>query len=121
MTTTLFKPTDQDRLLVGQLSSYGIIADDICKLVNNPHTGKPIARATLFKNFRAELDTGHLLANMKVAQNLFNIATGDGRNAVTAAIFWLKTRAGWKESSGIEITGAGDGSIKVVFVKPGEV
>jgi hypothetical protein len=25
-------------------------------------------------------------------------ATGDGREAVTAAIFWLKTRAGWKET-----------------------
>ena len=26
-------------------------------------------------------------------------ATGEGREAVTAAIFWLKTRAGWRETN----------------------
>ncbi|HEV7253715.1 MAG TPA: hypothetical protein VGN97_11575, partial [Mesorhizobium sp.] len=34
-----------------------------------------------------------------VAENLFRKATGEGREAVTAAIFWLKTRARWKEVS----------------------
>jgi hypothetical protein len=33
-----------------------------------------------------------------VAGNLYRIATGSGREAVTAAIFWLKTRAGWCDS-----------------------
>ena len=31
--------------------------------------------------------------------NLFRKATGDGRESVTAAIFWLKARARWKETS----------------------
>lgn len=119
MATPTFNPTDQDRTLVRGLSSYGIIADDICKLITNPHTGKPISRYSLFRYFKTELDTGHLLANAKVAQNLFRLATGDGRAACTAAIFWLKTRAGWKESTNLEITG-GDNSIRVHFVKPGD-
>ena len=34
----------------------------------------------------------------KVAENLYRKATGDGREAVTEAIFWLKTRARWKDS-----------------------
>lgn len=34
-----------------------------------------------------------------MAENLFRKATGDGRESVTAAIFWLKTRARWKEVS----------------------
>ena len=33
----------------------------------------------------------------QVAESLFRKATGDGSQAVTAAIFWLKTRARWKE------------------------
>ena len=33
-----------------------------------------------------------------MAENLCRKATGDGREAVIAAIFWLKTRAGWKET-----------------------
>ncbi len=45
---------------------------------------------TLRKHYRDELDTGHV----KVAENLYREATGEGREAVTAAIFWLKTRAG---------------------------
>jgi hypothetical protein len=56
-----------------------------------------IAAKTLRKPFRAELDTGHIKANAKVAGNLYRIATGNGREAVTAAIFWLKVRAGWRE------------------------
>ena len=46
-----------------------------------------------------ELDHGHVKANAKVAENLYRKATGDGREAVIAAIFWLKTRAGWKETT----------------------
>lgn len=32
-----------------------------------------------------------LKANMKVAENHYRDATGEGRDAVTAAIFWLMT------------------------------
>ncbi len=38
-------------------------------------------------------------ANSRVAENLYKKATGDGREAVVAAIFWLKTRAKWSEAS----------------------
>ena len=34
-----------------------------------------------------------------MAESLFRIATSQGREAVTAAIFWLKARASWKETS----------------------
>ena len=40
-----------------------------------------------------------------MAESLFRKATGDHRQAVTAAIFWLKTRAGWKEASVHEVNG----------------
>src|SRR5689334_25016908 len=60
-----------------------------------------VAPKTLRKHFRDELDTGHIKASAKVAGNLYRIATGSGREAVTAAIFWLKVKAGWREPVGV--------------------
>ena len=60
---------------------------------------------TLRKHYRHELDFGHTKANAKVAENLYRKATGEGREAVTAAIFWLKARARWKEVSVNEHSG----------------
>ncbi len=42
--------------------------------------------------------TGQIKATAKVAESLFRKATGDGAQSVTAAIFWLKTRGGWRET-----------------------
>ena len=64
---------------------------------------------TLRKHYRQELDYGHVKANAKVAENLFRKATGEGRESVTAAIFWLKARARWKEINLTEHSGV-DGS-----------
>ena len=47
--------------------------------------------------FAHEREAGEAKANARVAENLYRKATGEGREAVTAAIFWLKTRARWKE------------------------
>lgn len=57
-----------------------------------------IEEKCLRRHYRDELDVGLAEANTAVAGNLFRIATGDGPGAVTAAIFWLKTRAGWREA-----------------------
>lgn len=53
---------------------------------------------TLRKHYRDELDTGHIKATAKVAESLFRKATTEGSQSVTAAIFWLKTRGGWRET-----------------------
>jgi hypothetical protein len=48
------------------------------------------------------------MANARVASRLFdaaNQADHDGP-AVTARIFWLKARAGWKEKDELALTGA---------------
>ena len=46
----------------------------------------------------AAIASGGIKANARVAESLYRKATGEGREAVTAAIFWLKTRARWKEN-----------------------
>jgi hypothetical protein len=38
-----------------------------------------------------------------VAESLYRKATGEGRESVTAAIFWLKTRAHWKETASADV------------------
>jgi len=48
--------------------------------------------------YAEELQHAHTDAIAKVAGRLFTIATtGDPRVATSAAIFWLRTQAGWQE------------------------
>jgi hypothetical protein len=53
-----------------------------------------------------------------VAEILFRKATSDGKDSVTAAIFWLKTRGRWKETSVQEHTGEGGGPVMIVTGVP---
>ena len=80
------------------MAGYGVPEAEIAGVVG-------IDAKTLRKHYRGELDHGHVKANAKVAENLYRKATGDGREAVIAAIFWLKTRAGWKETHVTEVGG----------------
>lgn len=82
------------------MAGYGVPEADIADMIG-------IDPKTLRKHYRQELDQGHTKANIKVAENLFRKATGEGREAVTAAIFWLKARAGWKETMQTELSGPG--------------
>ena len=82
------------------------------------------SRATLRLHYPDELATGGTKANSKVAESLYRKAIGDRHQAVTAAIFWLKTRAHWKEVSAREISGP-DGrplvpELTIRFVEPGD-
>jgi hypothetical protein len=86
------------RRQVEALAGYGVPEPDIAGMIG-------IDPKTLRKHYRYELDHGHTKANAKVAENLFRKATGEGREAVTAAIFWLKSRAHWKETIVNEHTG----------------
>src|SRR5690242_10034525 len=85
-------PAEADRRRVEALAGYGISEGDIAIVLD-------VEPDALRRLYRSELEKGHIKANSKVAENLYRKATGEGREAVTAAIFWLKTRAGWKETS----------------------
>lgn len=92
------EPTDQSRRQVEAMAGYGVPAEDIGRVLG-------IDAKTLRKHYREELDTGRVKANSKVAEALYRKATGDGAQSVAAAIFWLKTRAQWKETVVNEHTG----------------
>lgn len=95
-----FEPTKQQKSMVKTMCGFGIPVEDICKVIENPQTGKPINKTTAYKHFKDEIESGHVLANFKVAKNLFTIATGSTPQAVTAAIFYLKCRARWSDKAG---------------------
>jgi hypothetical protein len=92
------EPDAYQRRQVETLAGYGVPETEIASLIG-------IDPKTLRRHYRSELDHGHTKANAKVAENLFRKATGDGRASVIAAIFWLKTRARWKEVSVHEVAG----------------
>lgn len=93
-----YKPTAADRAQVEAMSAYGIPQADICRVIG-------ISKPTLHKYYRDECDMGATKATAKVAESLFRKATGDGQGSVAAAIFWMKTRAGWRETTHVEHTG----------------
>jgi len=91
----MFTPTDEQRRTVRALSGYGVPQEGIAI-----HIG--IDAKTLRKHFRDDLDRGSVEATAKVAQSLFHLATIDKN--VTAAIFWMKARAGWREKQVIQFS-----------------
>ena len=106
-----FAPTPEQKVLVERLAAFGIPMDDICTMIQNENSGKPIDVNTLMKYFRAELDTGVTKANARVAGALFKNATE--HNNVQAQIFWMKTRARWRETAHtIEHTGLNGAPIR---------
>lgn len=90
-----FKPTDEERYSVEIMASIGIPQDQISTAIG-------ITKKTLQKHFRNELDTGRTKTITKVADSLVRQALAGN---MTAAIFYLKTQAGWKEVSQHEHTG----------------
>jgi len=106
-------PDPVGRRQVEALAGYGVPEADIAGMIG-------IDPKTLRKHYRDELDHGHVKANAKVAENLFRKATGEGREAVTAAIFWLKARAGWKETSIRELTGKDQEPVTVIIQRFGD-
>ncbi len=102
---------------VEAMAAYGIPEPEIARVLG-------IFAPTLRLHYPDELDTGGTKANSKVAESLYRKAIGDGHQSVTAAIFWLKTRARWKEVSTTEISGPEGGPLRkelvIRFITPGE-
>jgi hypothetical protein len=100
------RPDPFQRRQVEAMAAFGVPELNIARVVG-------IDAKTLRKHYREELDTGQTKATAKVAESLFRKATSEGPQSVTAAIFWLKTRGGWRETSLHEVTGANQGPIEV--------
>ncbi|MGI9501460.1 MAG: hypothetical protein ACR2RE_00195 [Geminicoccaceae bacterium] len=99
-----FVPTDVMRDQVKNMTLAGVQRDIVCKCVINPSTNKPITKKTLLKHFKDELELGDARVNGEVVAALYRTATGAPSGPQTAAaIFWAKTRLGWRETSKVQI------------------
>ena len=81
-------PTEKTRAEVAALVSFGNTQEEIAGYIG-------IHVNTLMAHYRDELDNSVVRANAKVAAKLFRKAI-DGDD-IKAQIFWLKTRARWRE------------------------
>ena len=100
-------PDATTRNKVFMLSTVGTRHEDIATVLN-------ISADTLTKYYHDELAKGRIEANASVAETLFKQAK---EGNTTAMIFWLKSRAKWKETSQHEISGNPDGTpveVKIV-------
>jgi hypothetical protein len=79
------------------MAAAGITSEAICLVIG-------VSGKTLRKHYRNELDTSAIRATAVVAGSLYRKAINGN---VVAQIFWLKTRAGWKEPERIHVQHTG--------------
>ena len=89
------EPTRDSRRLVEHHAATGTPHAAIAKLVG-------VSLNTLKKYYAEELELGLARANAVVSGTLFSAAKNGN---VVARIFWLKTRAGWRETAKVEHSG----------------
>jgi len=86
-------PSPEQRLIVKTMAGMGASHEYIAARIGIR------SPKTLRKYFREEIDFGAAEANLVVAQSLHKNARGGD---VTAEIFWMKSRAGWRDGSNFE-------------------
>jgi hypothetical protein len=100
-----FVPTAAQRRTVELLLIAGYTQPDICAVLFNPETNKPISGKTFRAAFAQEIRLAHAQAVSDILGTVIRTAKGKGPQALIAAMFFLKTRAGFREVSRHEIAG----------------
>ena len=110
MARKAFAVNDAMRERVRYLAGVGVPQDGIAKIIG-------CAPRTLRKRFRDDLDRGVAEATATVSGFLFAAAKG---GSIPAIIFWLKTRAHWREKTAPDTPVSGDGEANdpVVLILP---
>src|SRR5271155_5674151 len=110
MARRAFVVNEAVREQVRHLAGVGVRQDDIARIIG-------CAPKTLRKRCREDLDRGVAEANATVSGYLFAAARAGN---VTAQIFWLKTRAHWREKSAPDdpLPGSDAGSNSQVVLLP---
>ena len=109
MARKAFAVNDAMRERVRYLAGVGVPQDGIAKIIG-------CAPKTLRKRFRDDLDRGVAEATATVSGFLFAAAKG---GSIAAIIFWLKTRAHWRETTpDTPVSGDGEANDPVVLILP---
>ncbi len=98
-----FAPTVEQRKLVQKLASIRCTAEEVLECVPwGLPDSQVLDEKSLRKHFRAELDKGRSLANMRLKQRISEMVD-QGNTAMT--IFVAKVQLGWKETTVVEAVG----------------
>ncbi len=92
-----YLPTDEDRHEVQLMTAWGLDPEQIGHVMG-------ISRMTVKRHFKPEIKNSLSTTVKKVAGRLYAEAM---KGNMTAAIFLLKCRAGWRENASLELTGPG--------------
>lgn len=118
-----FFPTQVQRHIVELQIGYSVLThEEICTLIVNPGTGRPISKATFERTFVREIETGIALKRGNLAHSIFLVAMGtpaeydQSGNLVTAERlpnpmllkFLGQTQLGWNEKVEVQVNPADD-------------
>jgi DNA-binding Xre family transcriptional regulator len=96
-----YKPSKEDRARVQLMAAGGMTQESIAKRMG-------MTDKTLREHFRQELDFGLSEINtLAIGQLVQQIRAGN----MAAICFWLKCRAGWRETDRLEHIGEGGGPV----------
>lgn len=115
MSKPLHQPTEKTRAEIVALRSYGVPIKEVAAYIG-------IDDKTLYKYYRDELENSAIKANANVGKFLYQAASGQAlttgatySDCVRAAMFWAKTRMGWKETNVQEVKMADEPIAKVTI------
>lgn len=103
-----FEPGPVQAGQVEKMTALGLSADDIAATLR-------IEPKLLKKFYKYELETANSRTNAAVAKVALQLAMSGAAPDMTK--FWLKTRAGWKETKEVQMTGQNGGPIQFQEVK----
>lgn len=103
-----FEPGSEQADQVEKMTALGMSPKDVAAILR-------IEPKLLQKYYKYELETAAERINQSVAKVALQQALGGSNPQATQ--FWLKTRAGWKETKVTEVTGANGGPIQFSEVK----
>jgi hypothetical protein len=87
-----FEPSDAARKTVARLVAAGYRQADICKVIKNPQTKKPIDEKTLRLAFPVEIAEGQQIALGMVAGALYQTAMDRSHNSHASAAMYILER-----------------------------
>jgi len=115
MSKPLHQSTEKTRAEIIALRSYGVPIKEVAAYIG-------IDDKTLYKYYREELENSAIKANANVGKFLYQAASGQAlttgatySDCVRAAMFWAKTRMGWKETNVQEVKMADEPIAKVTI------
>ena len=103
-----FEPGPEQAAQVEKMTALGMSTKDIAAILR-------IEPKLLEKFYGYEIETAAARINSNVAKIALQMALSGSLPEMTK--FWLKTRAGWKETKVTEVTGANGGPVEFAEVK----